>query len=493
MACATRGSVHRSVPNPCVRAPCRSAQSTWRSCSAFSLGIRPARPAPFSAAMPPPFHCRYHRVTLCRLTCSARAIPASAPRPFAFPNSRAACARRCFSPSKSRLCPIPAVPIQRNLAQLIDLSTYYARLSRRFIPKADGRQRPLGVPALEDKIVQRAVGEVLNAIYEADFLAFSYGFRPGRSPHHALDALATGIHQRRVNWVLDADIRSFFDTLDHGWLVKFLEHRIADRRVVRLIQKWLKAGVLEDGKRTRTELGTVQGGSISPLLANVYLHYAFDLWAQRWRKKQARGDVVVVRYADDFVVGFEHREEAERFLEDLRERFARFGLELHPDKTRLIPFGRKAQQDWHDGRGPKPDIFHFLGFTHSSGRTRKGKFIVLRQTMRKRVQAKLKELKMELRRRMHQTIPEQGAYLRSVVTGHVRYFGVPLNGWAIVAFRQSVGRLWRRTLRRRSQKHRLTTQRFHRYMDRWLPPARVCHPYPWARFGVITQGRSPVR
>jgi len=294
--------------------------------------------------------------------------------------------------------------------------------------------------------------------------------------------------------VLDADIRSFFDTLDHGWLVKFLEHRIADRRVVRLIQKWLKAGVLEDGKRTPTELGTVQGGSISPLLANVYLHYAFDLWVQRWRKKQARGDVMVVRFADDFVVGFEHREEAERFLEELRERFAKFGLELHPDKTRLIPFGRYAESDcWRNGRGPKPETFNFLGFTHSSGKTRRGKFIVLRQTMRKRVQGKLRELKIELRRRMHQTIPEQGAYLRSVVAGHVRYFGVPLNGWAIVAFRKSVGRLWRRTLRRRSQTHRLTAQRFYRYMDRWLPPARVCHPYPWARFGVITQGRSPVR
>jgi RNA-directed DNA polymerase len=244
-----------------------------------------------------------------------------------------------------------------DLAGRLARGAYRARpVLRRFIPKADGRQRPLGVPALEDKIVQRAVVEVLNAIYDTDFLAFSYGFRPGRSPHHALDALATGIHQRRVNWVLDADIRSFFDRLDHGWLVKFLEHRIADRRVVRLIQKWLKAGVLEDGKRTPTELGTVQGGSISPLLANVYLHYAFDLWVQQWRKKQARGDVVVVRFADDFVVGFEHREEAERFLEELRERFARFGLELHPGKTRLIPFGRKAQQDWHDGRGPKPDI-----------------------------------------------------------------------------------------------------------------------------------------
>src|SRR5438093_9114806 len=249
--------------------------------------------------------------------------------------------------------------LEENLEELagrLARAAYRARPAlRRIIPKADGRQRPLGVPALEDKIVQRAVVEVLNAIYEADFLAFSYGFRPGRSPHHALDALATGIHQRRVNWVLEADLRSFFDTLDHGWLVKFLEHRIADRRVVRLIQKWLKAGVLEDGKRTRTELGTVQGGSISPLLANVYLHYAFDLWVQRWRKKQARGDVMVVRFADDFVVGFEHREEAERFLAELRERFAKFGLTLHPDKTRLIEFGRFAAANRRGRGGGRPE------------------------------------------------------------------------------------------------------------------------------------------
>lgn len=381
-----------------------------------------------------------------------------------------------------------------DLSERLARGAYRAKPVRRvFIAKADGRQRPLGVPALEDKIVQRSVVEVLNPLYETDFLGFSYGFRPGRSPHHALDALATAVHRRKVNWVLDADIRSFFDTLDHGWLVKFVEHRIADRRVVRLIQKWLKAGVLVDGERTPTEIGTVQGGSISPLLANVYLHYVFDLWVQWWRKKQARGDVVAVRFADDFVVGFEHRQEAERFLGELRERLVKFGLELHPDKTRLIPFGRKAQQDWHDGRGPKPDTFHFLGFTHSSAKTRKGKFIVLRQTMRKRMQAKLNALKDELRRRMHQPIPEQGAYLRSVVSGHVRYYGVPLNGWAIGAFRMAVGKLWLRTLRRRSQKHRLPWQRMQRYIDRWLPPARVCHPYPWVRFAVITQGRSPVR
>ncbi|MCA1846701.1 MAG: group II intron reverse transcriptase/maturase [Actinobacteria bacterium] len=381
-----------------------------------------------------------------------------------------------------------------DLRERLARGAYRARPVRRaFIPKADGRQRPLGVPALEDKIVQRAVVEVLNAIYEVDFLGFSHGFRPGRSPHHALDALATGIHRRKVNWVLDADIRSFFDTLDHGWLVKFVEHRIADRRVVRLIQKWLKAGVLEDGRRIQSEVGTVQGGSISPLLANIYLHYVFDLWVQRWRTKQARGDVVVARYADDFVVGFEHRQEAERFLGELRERFAKFGLELHSDKTRLIPFGRNADQDWRSGRGPKPETFNFLGFTHSSGKTRRGKFIVLRQTMRRRVQSKLRDVKEELRRRMHQSIPEQGAYLRSVVMGHVRYYGVPLNGWSIGAFRRKVGWLWGRTLRRRSQTHRLSWQRMHRYIDRWLPPARVCHPYPWARFDVITQGRSPVR
>ena len=382
----------------------------------------------------------------------------------------------------------------QDLADRLRRGAYRARPVRRvWIPKADGRQRPLGVPALEDKIVQRAVVEVLNAIYELDFREFSYGFRPGRSPHQALDALAAGITTRRVNWVLDADIRGFFDTLDHGWLVKFIEHRVADRRVVRLIQKWLTAGVLEDGQRTRSEVGTVQGGSVSPLLANIYLHYVFDLWVQRWRLKQARGDIVVVRFADDFVVGFEHRQEAEQFLIELRERFTRFSLELHADKTRLIEFGRRARQNRKRRREGKPETFNFLGFTHSCGKTRRGGFTVLRKTMRRRLQTKLKDVKQELRRRMHWPVPEQGAYLRSVVRGHVRYYGVPMNGAALSMFRMAVGRLWWRTLKRRSQRHRMPWQRMTEYIDRWLPPAHVCHPYPLVRFAVTTQGRSRMR
>jgi RNA-directed DNA polymerase len=297
----------------------------------------------------------------------------------------------------------------------------------------------------------------------------------------------------KVNWVLDADIRSFFDTLDQGWLVKFVEHRVADRRVVRLIQKWLSAGVLEDGKRMRSETGTVQGGSVSPLLANLYLHYVFDLWVQRWRVKQARGDVVVVRFADDFVVGFQHRHEAEQFLDALRSRFTQFGLELHPDKTRLLRFGRYAAQQRRACGEGKPDTFNFLGFTHCCAKTRKGGFTVRRQTMRTRLQAKLAAVKAELRRRMHLPVPEQGAYLRSVVAGHVRYYGVPSNGPSIGTFRRQVGWLWWRTLTRRSQSHHLPSRRMALYVHRWLPLARICHPQPLVRLGVITPGKSRMR
>lgn len=381
----------------------------------------------------------------------------------------------------------------QSLAARLKRGAYRAQPVRRaYILKTDGRQRPLGVPTLEDKIVQRAMVEVLNAIYEQDFLGFSYGFRPGRSPHQALDALAAGITMRKVNWVLDADIRSFFDTLKHEWLVKFVEHRVADRRIVRLIQKWLAAGVLEDGQRTQSEEGTVQGGSISPLLANLYLHYVFDLWIQQWRRRHAHGDVVVVRFADDFVVGFEHRSEAERFLTELRARFAQFGLELHPEKTRLLRFGRSAARAWTRG-GPRPSTFDFLGFTHCCGKTRKGWFTVLRLTMRTRWQAKLREVKAELRRRMHSPVREQAAYVRAVVLGHARYYGVPMNGAAIGAFRHAVGRVWWRVLCRRSQRHHLAWRRMRPVLDRWLPPARICHPYPLVRLGVITQGRSRMR
>ncbi len=374
-----------------------------------------------------------------------------------------------------------------DLSQRLKRGAYRAKPVRRaYIEKADGRQRPLGVPVLEDKIVQRAVAEVLNAIYEQDFLGFSYGFRPRRSPHDALNALTVAVQTKRVNWVLDADIRSFFDTLDQSWLVKFVEHRVADRRVVRLIQKWLRAGVLEEGRRIQSEVGTVQGGSISPLLANLYLHYVFDLWIQRWRKKQARGEVIVVRFADDFIVGFEHRHQAEQFLVALRERLAKFGLELHPDKTRLVESGRWAARDRQQRGQGKPETFNFLGFTHSCTKTRKGRFAVLRQTMRKRMQAKLHEVKAELWQRMHTTIPEQGAYLRAVVSGHLRYYGVPRNGSALYAFRQGVGRLWWQSLCRRSQGRHVSWGRMYRIITRHLPPARICHPYPTLRHVVTT-------
>ncbi len=382
----------------------------------------------------------------------------------------------------------------RDLSARLERGAYHAKPVRRvFIPKADGKQRPIGVPALEDKIVQRATVEVLNAIYEVDFAGFSYGFRPGKSQHHALDALSVGLWARKVNWVLDADIRSFFDTLKHEWIVKFIEHRVGDRRVVRLIQKWLAAGVLEDGKRIHSDDGAVQGGSISPLLANVYLHYVFDLWVQRWRSQPGRGDAVVVRYADDFVMGFEHRRDAENFLSDLRERFAKFGLELHPDKTRLLEFGRFAITNRQRRGERRPETFDFLGLTHRCGRTRKGGYTIARETARKKMAAKLREVKTELRRRMHTPIPDQGKYLKSVIGGHVRYYGVPGNGNRINAFRLIIGQQWQRSLSRRSQKGEVNWTRMGRYIRRWLPPARICHPYPGQRLGVTTQGRSRMR
>jgi RNA-directed DNA polymerase len=376
----------------------------------------------------------------------------------------------------------------QDLSERLKRGAYRAKPVRRvYIPKADGRQRPLGVTALEDKIVQRAAVEVLNAIYETDFLGFSYGFRPGRSPHRALDALYTGLLTRKVNWVLDVDIKGFFDGLSHEWLVKFIEHRIADRRVVRLIQKWLSAGVLEDGKHLRVEEGTPQGGSASPLLANIYLHYVFDLWVQAWRRRRAHGDVIVVRFADDLVLGFQVRSDAERFRAELEERFRKFQLELHSQKTRLLEFGPFAINNRQKRGEGKPETFNFLGFTHICGKKRSnGMFTVVRQTIRKRLQAKLSEVKTELRRRMHDPVPKVGQWLRSVVMGHYRYYGVPMNTPALAIFRFQVGWLWHRTLSRRGQNGRVLWDRMRRLIRRWLPPARVCHPYPLRRLGVIT-------
>ena len=376
--------------------------------------------------------------------------------------------------------------------RLVDLHSrvhrgaYRAKPSRRvYIPKADGRQRPLGVAALEDKIVQQAVVTILNAIYEEDFLGFSYGFRPGRSQHQALDALSYALTQKRVNHVLDADIRGFFDAISHAWMLKFVQHRVADRRILRLIQKWLKAGVMEEGEWSETEMGTPQGAVISPLFANIYLHYVFDLWVNAWRKKHARGDVIVVRYADDTVLGFQYPAEADRFLEDFRERLGKFGLELHPEKTRRIEFGRYAELN-RKGRGEgKPETFDFLGFTHISGKNRKGYFTVKRQTIGKRLRGRLQEIKQQLRRRRNDAVAQTGEWLRSVVQGYFNYHAVPGNLDRLWTFRDRLIRLWRTQLRQRSQRHRLNWDRLGQLAARWLPLPRVLHPWPTQRFAAM--------
>jgi group II intron reverse transcriptase/maturase len=376
----------------------------------------------------------------------------------------------------------------QDLAARLARGAYRAKPVRRvFIAKDGGGQRPLGVTALEDKIVQRATVEVLNAIYETDFCRFSYGFRPGRSQHDCLDALYAGLLTRPVNWVFDVDIRGFFDSIDHAWLVKFVEHRIADRRLVRLIQKWVNAGVLEEGKHRQVSEGTPQGGSASPLLANIYLHYVFDLWVQRWRRKHARGEVIVVRYADDIVLGFQVKSDAERFRTELSERLQRFALQLHPEKTRLLEFGPSAAARRRRAGLGKPETFNFPGFTHICATKRSnGRFTVLRQTMRRRLQAKLSEVKAELRRRLHAPIPVQGQWLGAVVRGHLAYYGVPMNAPALHLFRFQIARLWHRALCRRSHRGRVRWDRMRRLLQRWLPVARVCHPYPLRRLGVIT-------
>lgn len=413
--------------------------------------------------------------------------------------------RECFSGMNRRAAPgIDEVTWQEYETgledRLIDLhgrvhrGGFRALPSRRvYIPKADGRQRPLGVAALEDKLVQQAVATILNEIYEEDFLGFSYGFRPGQSQHRALDALVAGLTQKKVNYVLDADIRGFFDHLDHAWMMKFVQHRVADPRILRLIQKWLKAGVMEEGQWLETEEGTPQGSGISPLLANIYLHYVFDLWVQAWREKCARGDVMVIRYADDSVLGFQYEEDSDRFLKEFRERLGKFGLELHPEKTRRIEFGRFAEQNRKKRGEGKPETFDFLGFTHISGKNRKGNFTVRRKTIVKRMRTKLLEIKEQLRKRMHDPVVETGKWLKSVVQGYFNYHAVPGNLDSLKVYRERISRHWRHSLLRRSQQQRLSWERYNRLLDRWLPKPRLLHPWPEIRFAARNRDRSRMR
>lgn len=389
------------------------------------------------------------------------------------------------------------VELEKNLQDLhrrLQSGAYRAKPSVRvYIPKTDGKLRPIGMSALEDKIAQRAVVEVCNAIYEVDFLGFSYGFRPGRGQHDALDALVVGILRKKVNWVFDADIRGFYDTIDHGWLMKFIEHRIGDKRVLRLIRKWLSAGVMDKGEWKASEVGTAQGASLSPLLANIYLHYAFDLWVHKWRKSGARGEVIVVRYADDIIVGLEGAKDAGDLRRELEERLGKFNLELHPEKTRTIEFGRYAEER-RERRGlGRPETFEFLGFTHMCGKARSGAYLLMRQTIRKRMRSRLKELKGEMMRRRHLSIKKQGQWLGRVVQGYLNYHAVPTNSPAIQQFVREVTRHWRRALKRRSQRDRTDWARMNRLAERFLPKARIQHPWPTERFDAKTRGGSPVR
>jgi len=385
-------------------------------------------------------------------------------------------------------CQAYAADLGRNLEDLharLHRGAYRPLPSRRvYIAKPDGRQRPLAVAALEDKIVQRATAAVLNAIYEEDFLGFSYGFRPGRGAHDAMDALVVGITSTKVNWIVDADIRSFFDTVSQDWLIRFVEHRIGDPRIIRLIRKWLKAGVLEEGVVTVSDKGTGQGAVISPILSNIYLHYALDLWAERWRRREATGDMIIVRYADDFIVGFQHESDARRFLEAMRERLGKFALSLHPEKTRLIEFGRFAARNRKERGLGKPETFNFLGFTFICGKSRRGNFLIKRKSRRDRMRTKLAEIKQALRRCMHQPIPAQGKWLKQVVRGYFNYHAVPTNRRALAAFRDEVTRRWRHTLSRRSQKGVLTWEQMKALAETWLPKPDILHPWPNQRFAV---------
>src|SRR5205809_877660 len=382
-----------------------------------------------------------------------------------------------------------------DLHDKVHRGSYRARPARRtYIPKADGSKRPLSILCLEDKIVQQAVATVLEAIYEEDFLGFSYGFRPGRGQHDALDALHAGILRKQVSWVLDADIRGFFDAMAHSWIIRFLEHRIADKRILRLITKWLKVGIVEDGRVTRSERGAPQGAVISPILANVYLHYVYDLWVHRWRRTRPTGDVVVIRYADDTIVGFQHEHEAQAFLDDLKERMRKFELALHPDKTRLIRFGRHAAKQREKRGEGKPETFDFLGFTHFCTRSRKwGSFVIGRRTIKKTMLRQLQVVKMELRKRMHDPIAKTGAWLTQMLQGHLNYYAVSGNGPSLWWYFNEVRWRWIRSLKRRSQRAFMSWEKFTSITNRFFPSIRILHPLPCHRFDARTRGKSPVR
>jgi RNA-directed DNA polymerase len=374
--------------------------------------------------------------------------------------------------------------LDQNLTDLherVHRGAYRTLPSRRtHIPKADGRVRPLAIAALEDKIVQRATVAVLNAIYEEDLLGFSYGFRPKRGQHDALDALAVGIGSKRVNFIFDADIATFFDSVSKEKLIRFVEHRVGDPRIIRLIQKWLKAGILEDGVVTVSETGMGQGSVISPLLANIYLHYTFDLWAERWRRREATGDMIIVRYADDIIVGFEHEDDAQRFLDAMRERLQEFSLSLNPGKTRLIEFGRHAAVRRAQRGLGKPETFTFLGFVHICGQSRRGRFLLKRRSRRDRAQRNQGGTATQ----MHRPIPDQGRWLAQVTKGYFAYHAVPTNLAALRVFRFCVTRLWHHTLRRRSQKDRYTWERMAKLVGDYLPKPQILHPWPNVRFAV---------